>query len=115
MDDRRGPVRLCLPHEFEDSKGPVNGMSRTDKEVIQNLSGGTTRHEETENRRNAFLGFFYPHIRFVIPDVNNSSFLYNQKHSLLLYLFENPHGSLLVCNDSRIHHSGYTLPNLYLL
>jgi hypothetical protein len=33
-------------------------MSRTDKEVIQNLSGGTARHEETENRRNAFLGFF---------------------------------------------------------
>jgi hypothetical protein len=34
-------------------------MSRTDKEVIQNLSGGTARHEETENRRNAFLGFFF--------------------------------------------------------
>jgi hypothetical protein len=33
-------------------------MSRTDKEVIQNLSSGTARHEETENRRNAFLGFF---------------------------------------------------------
>jgi hypothetical protein len=33
-------------------------MSPTDKEVIQNLSGGTARHEETENRRNAFLGFF---------------------------------------------------------
>jgi hypothetical protein len=34
-------------------------MSRTDKEVIQNLSGGTARHEETENRRNAFLGFIF--------------------------------------------------------
>jgi hypothetical protein len=33
-------------------------MSRTDKEVIQNLSGGTARHEETEKRRNAFLGFY---------------------------------------------------------
>jgi hypothetical protein len=44
-------------------------MSRTDKEVIQNLSGGTARHEETEKRRNVFLGFFlsaHPHIRFII-------------------------------------------------
>jgi hypothetical protein len=48
------------------AKKQRRGMSRTDKEVIQNLSGGTARHEETEKRRNAFLGFFYPHIRFVI-------------------------------------------------
>jgi hypothetical protein len=44
-------------------------MPRTDKEVIQNLSGGTARHEETEKRRNVFLGFFlsaHPHIRFII-------------------------------------------------
>jgi hypothetical protein len=34
-------------------------LSRTDKEVIQNLSGGTARHEETEKRRNALLGFFF--------------------------------------------------------